>query len=49
MLLPSGGDVADPIGQTVGAYRQCAEQITEAVKHHAERLRQDLCAAGRLK
>jgi protein-tyrosine phosphatase len=42
MLLPDGMDVVDPIGQTVGAYRHCAEQIAGAVKHHAETLRDEL-------
>jgi protein-tyrosine phosphatase len=46
MLLPEGIDVADPIGQTVGAYRHCAEQISAAVKHHAERLQQELGLAA---
>jgi tRNA threonylcarbamoyl adenosine modification protein (Sua5/YciO/YrdC/YwlC family) len=42
MLLPDGMDVTDPIGQTVGAYRHCAEQISNAVKHHAQRLVKEL-------
>ncbi|MEX0612215.1 MAG: L-threonylcarbamoyladenylate synthase [Pirellulales bacterium] len=42
MLLPEGMDVSDPIGQTVGAYRHCAEQISAAVKHHAQRLGEEL-------
>jgi protein-tyrosine phosphatase len=46
MLLPEGSDVSDPIGQTVGAYRHCAEQISAAVKEHAERLRQELAFAA---
>jgi protein-tyrosine phosphatase len=46
MLLPDGSDLADPIGQTVGAYRHCAEQISAAVQHHAERLRQELGVAA---
>ena len=29
MLLPERTDVADPIGQTVGAYRDCADQIAD--------------------
>ena len=37
-LLPTGQDVSDPIGQTVGAYRHCADQIACAVEHHAERV-----------
>jgi protein-tyrosine phosphatase len=42
MLLPEGCDVSDPIGQTVGAYRHCAEQISASVKRHAEVLREEL-------
>jgi protein-tyrosine phosphatase len=42
MLLPERTDVADPIGQTVGAYRDCADQIATGVNHHAERLRHEL-------
>ena len=37
LLLPERSDVADPIGQPVGAYRHCAAQIAAGVKHHAER------------
>jgi protein-tyrosine phosphatase len=43
LLMPDRGDVADPIGQSVGAYRHCAAQITTGVKFHAERLRDELC------
>ncbi|MEX2316896.1 MAG: L-threonylcarbamoyladenylate synthase [Pirellulales bacterium] len=43
MLLPDEADVADPIGQTLNAYRQCAEQISAGVKHHAQRIQQELC------
>jgi len=43
LLLPERADVVDPIGQTVGAYRNCAQQIASGVKHHAERLREELC------
>jgi protein-tyrosine phosphatase len=43
LLLPERGDVADPIGQPVGAYRHCAAQIATAVKHHAERIKEQLC------
>ena len=42
LLMPDRGDVADPIGQTVGAYRHCAAQIATGVKHHAEHFRQEL-------
>ncbi|HEX3602356.1 MAG TPA: L-threonylcarbamoyladenylate synthase [Lacipirellulaceae bacterium] len=44
VLMPDRNDVADPIGQTVGAYRHCAAQLAAGVKHHAEKLSQDLCA-----
>jgi protein-tyrosine phosphatase len=43
LLLPERGDLADPIGQPVGAYRQCATQIAEAVKHHAGIIQGQLC------
>jgi tRNA threonylcarbamoyl adenosine modification protein (Sua5/YciO/YrdC/YwlC family) len=46
MLLPDGADISDPIGQTVGAYRHCAEQISAAVKQHAEMVRQELGIAA---
>jgi protein-tyrosine phosphatase len=42
VLLPEKVDVADPIGQTVGAYRQCAAQIAAGVKHHVERLKHEM-------
>jgi protein-tyrosine phosphatase len=42
MLLPDKRDVADPIGQTVKAYRDCAEQLTSGVNFHAERLQHEL-------
>ena len=42
LLLRERGDLADPIGQPVGAYRQCATQIADAVKHHAGRLKEQL-------
>jgi protein-tyrosine phosphatase len=43
LMMPDRSDVADPIGQTVGAYRHCAAQLTAGVKHHAERLKNDIC------
>ncbi len=43
LMLPERGDVADPIGQPVVAYRECAAQIAEAVKHHAGRIREQMC------
>lgn len=42
MLLPDRTDVSDPIGQTVGAYRHCAEQIEQAIEHHLERIKEEL-------
>lgn len=42
LLMPERNDVADPIGQSVGAYRHCAAQLAMGVKYHAERLRQTL-------
>jgi tRNA threonylcarbamoyl adenosine modification protein (Sua5/YciO/YrdC/YwlC family) len=42
LLLPERTDVADPIGQSIGAYRHCAAQLATGIKYHAERLRQDL-------
>jgi tRNA threonylcarbamoyl adenosine modification protein (Sua5/YciO/YrdC/YwlC family) len=42
LLMPDRADVADPIGQSVGAYRHCAAQLTAGVKHHAEKLRKEL-------
>jgi tRNA threonylcarbamoyl adenosine modification protein (Sua5/YciO/YrdC/YwlC family) len=42
LIMPERNDVADPIGQSVGAYRHCAAQLSAGVKYHAERLRQDL-------
>jgi hypothetical protein len=44
LLMADRSDVADPIGQTVGAYRHCAAQLLSAVKHHADRLREELCS-----
>jgi tRNA threonylcarbamoyl adenosine modification protein (Sua5/YciO/YrdC/YwlC family) len=42
LLMPDRSDVADPIGQAVGAYRHCAAQISNGVKHHVERLHGEL-------
>jgi tRNA threonylcarbamoyl adenosine modification protein (Sua5/YciO/YrdC/YwlC family) len=42
VLMPDKLDVSDPIGQTIGAYRHCATQIAEGVKHHTDRLRREL-------
>jgi protein-tyrosine phosphatase len=42
VLMPDREDVCDPIGQTIGAYRHCAVQITEGIKHHANKLRDEI-------
>jgi len=42
LLLPERCDLSDPIGQPVGAYRQCAAQIAASVKHHAKRIKEQL-------
>ena len=42
LLLPERSDVADPIGQTIGAYRCCAEQLEKGVRHQRERLEREL-------
>lgn len=42
VLMPDRGDVSDPIGQTIGAYRHCAVQLAEGVKHHAIELRREI-------
>jgi protein-tyrosine phosphatase len=42
LMMPDKADVADPIGQSLGAYRHCAAQLTAGVQHHAERLKTEL-------
>jgi protein-tyrosine phosphatase len=42
VLMPDSVDVCDPIGQTIGAYRHCATQIAEGVKHQAQYLCQEI-------
>lgn len=42
LLLPDRSDLADPIGQSVGAYRHCAAQIAAGVKFHAEHVLAEL-------
>lgn len=42
VLLPDKRDVVDPIGQTVRAYRDCAEQIARGIEYHAEQLLREL-------
>ncbi len=49
LLLPNKNDLADPIGQSVSAYRQCAEQIATGIKYHAEQLKRDLFQVVRKK
>jgi tRNA threonylcarbamoyl adenosine modification protein (Sua5/YciO/YrdC/YwlC family) len=42
VLLPDGSDIVDPIGQAIGAYRHCAEQIKTGIEHHAEQLQREI-------
>jgi protein-tyrosine phosphatase len=42
VLMPNREDVCDPIGQTIGAYRHCAVQISEGIKHQANMLRHEI-------
>ncbi len=42
LMMPDRVDVADPIGQSVGAYRHCAAQLTIGIKHHAAKLQTEL-------
>jgi protein-tyrosine phosphatase len=42
VLMPNRQDVCDPIGQPLTAYRHCAAQLSEAVKHHAAELQSEL-------
>jgi protein-tyrosine phosphatase len=42
LLLADGADVADPIGQTLAAYRECADQIAAGVNFHAQRICEEL-------
>jgi protein-tyrosine phosphatase len=44
LLLPEKRDVADPIGQTVAAYRDCAQELAGGVDFHAQRLERELCS-----
>jgi protein-tyrosine phosphatase len=48
VLMPDKSDVSDPIGQTIGAYRHCATQIAEALKHYIERLKRELASLNRI-
>lgn len=42
LLLPDRTDVADPIGQPIGAYRRCADQLEIGVRHHLALLESEL-------
>ena len=42
LVMPNRVDVADPIGQSIGAYRHCAAQLAAGVKHHADHVRKEL-------
>lgn len=42
MLMPTRRDVSDPIGQSIGAYRHCAAQLSEGIKYHAEKIQQEI-------
>ena len=37
-IRPDGGDIDDPIGGSVGVYRQCADQIASALKARLEEI-----------
>ena len=37
-LRADGGDIDDPIGGSVGVYRQCAEQVKNALKSRVEKI-----------
>ena len=37
-LRPDGGDINDPIGGSIDVYRQCADQITDALKMRVEEI-----------
>jgi protein-tyrosine phosphatase len=42
LLMPNRQDVCDPIGQSISAYRHCAAQLTEGIKHHVAALKTEL-------
>jgi protein-tyrosine phosphatase len=42
LLMPTREDVCDPIGQPIGAYRHCAVQMAEGIKHYAKELRREM-------
>jgi protein-tyrosine phosphatase len=42
LILHDRTDLPDPIGQPVGAYRQCAERIAAALKQHATNVKEQL-------
>jgi protein-tyrosine phosphatase len=43
LLLPEKGDIADPIGQTIGAYRNCAREMSAGIKLLLEQLKHEFC------
>jgi protein-tyrosine phosphatase len=47
LLLPDNSDIPDPIGQTLNAYRQCAERMEVGIKHHARRIQQELLGSAK--
>ncbi len=42
LLMPDNADVADPIGQTIGAYRHCATELAAGIQQHVEKLKREL-------
>jgi protein-tyrosine phosphatase len=42
LLLPDKRDIADPIGQTLGAYRHCAEEIAASLKYFIPQLKSEI-------
>lgn len=42
LIMPDRVDVQDPIGQSIGAYRHCAAQLTTGIKYHADQLKSEL-------
>lgn len=46
VLMPSGRDVADPIGSPYEAYVACAEQIEQGVAHHVEQIVAEVSRSG---
>ena len=42
LIMPDRVDVQDPIGQSIGAYRHCAAQLTTGIKYYADQLKSEL-------